>query len=214
MERDIEVATPVELQEIRSHKFILGVYARSMGFCCSPSCFQFLRHLLATMKKQISLLEKTGLLSVIFKLKIKCTCISYMYIRLVPTTCHGAACNCYMYKCPTNTWPNFATQRRRTCDDNGDDDNDKGGDHNICLVGFYMSEFNIWFYLKCTCPEKIHLFKRLFKVEQNVVFLFVIYFFVPETGLQMISGESPDTMTGQIHFNSVTYRFWLVKLYS
>ena len=25
--------------------------------------------------------------------------------------------------------------------------------------------------------------------------------------------ESPDTMAGQIYFNSVTYRFWLVKLY-
>ena len=33
------------------------------------------------------------------------------------------------------------------------------------------------------------------------------------TGLEIISGESPDTMTGQIHFSSVTYRFWPVKLY-
>ena len=32
-------------------------------------------------------------------------------------------------------------------------------------------------------------------------------------GLEIISGESPDTMTGQIHFSSVTYRFWPVKLY-
>lgn len=27
-------------------------------------------------------------------------------------------------------------------------------------------------------------------------------------GLKIISGESPDTMTAQIHFTSVTYRFW------
>ena len=32
-------------------------------------------------------------------------------------------------------------------------------------------------------------------------------------GLEIISGESPDTMTGQIHFSSVTYRFWPFKLY-
>ena len=32
-------------------------------------------------------------------------------------------------------------------------------------------------------------------------------------GLEIISGESPDTMTGPIHFSSVTYRFWPVKLY-
>ena len=32
-------------------------------------------------------------------------------------------------------------------------------------------------------------------------------------GLEIISGESLDTMTGQIHFSSVTYRFWPVKLY-
>ena len=32
-------------------------------------------------------------------------------------------------------------------------------------------------------------------------------------GLEIVSGESPDTMTGQIHFRSVTYRFWPVKLY-
>ena len=31
------------------------------------------------------------------------------------------------------------------------------------------------------------------------------------TGLKIISKESPDTMTGQIHFGSVTYRFWPVK---
>ena len=30
-------------------------------------------------------------------------------------------------------------------------------------------------------------------------------------GLEVISGESPDTMTSQIHFSSVTYRFWPVK---
>ena len=29
--------------------------------------------------------------------------------------------------------------------------------------------------------------------------------------LEKISGEPSDTMTGQIHFNSVTYRFWPVK---
>ena len=29
--------------------------------------------------------------------------------------------------------------------------------------------------------------------------------------LEIISGEPSDTMTGQIHFNSVTYRFWPVK---
>ena len=27
-------------------------------------------------------------------------------------------------------------------------------------------------------------------------------------GLKITSGESPDTMTAQIHFTSVTYRFW------
>ena len=32
-------------------------------------------------------------------------------------------------------------------------------------------------------------------------------------GLEIISGESPDTMTGPIHFSSVTNRFWPVKLY-
>ena len=32
-------------------------------------------------------------------------------------------------------------------------------------------------------------------------------------GLEIISGESPDTMTAQIHFSSVTYSFWPVKLY-
>ena len=32
------------------------------------------------------------------------------------------------------------------------------------------------------------------------------------TGLEIISVGSPDTMTSQIHFNSVTYHFWLVKL--
>ena len=32
-------------------------------------------------------------------------------------------------------------------------------------------------------------------------------------GLKIISGESLDIMTNQIHFNSVTYCFWLVKLY-
>ena len=31
------------------------------------------------------------------------------------------------------------------------------------------------------------------------------------SGLEIISGESPDTMTSQIHFSSVTYRFWPVK---
>ena len=31
------------------------------------------------------------------------------------------------------------------------------------------------------------------------------------TRLEIISGETSDTMTGQIHFNSVTYRFWPVK---
>ena len=31
------------------------------------------------------------------------------------------------------------------------------------------------------------------------------------SGLEMISRESPDTMTGQIHFSSVTCRFWPVK---
>ena len=29
--------------------------------------------------------------------------------------------------------------------------------------------------------------------------------------LEIISGEPSDTMTGQIHFSSVTYRFWPVK---
>ena len=33
------------------------------------------------------------------------------------------------------------------------------------------------------------------------------------SGLEIISRESPDTMTGPIHFSSVTYRFWPVKLY-
>lgn len=71
-ERDIEVVTPVEVQEIRFHEFTLGICARSMGFCCSPSWFQFLRHLLNELskRKQISLVEKTDILSVIFKLKI------------------------------------------------------------------------------------------------------------------------------------------------
>ena len=31
------------------------------------------------------------------------------------------------------------------------------------------------------------------------------------SGLEIISGESPDTMTSQIHFSSVMYRFWPVK---
>ena len=31
------------------------------------------------------------------------------------------------------------------------------------------------------------------------------------TRLEIISGETSDTMIGQIHFNSVTYRFWPVK---
>ena len=35
-----------------------------------------------------------------------------------------------------------------------------------------------------------------------------------QAGLEIISGESPDTMTGQIHFSSVMYRFWPVKLLS
>ena len=35
----------------------------------------------------------------------------------------------------------------------------------------------------------------------------------PTPGLEIISGESPDMMTGPIHFSSVTYRFWPVKLY-
>ena len=30
-------------------------------------------------------------------------------------------------------------------------------------------------------------------------------------GLEIISGESLDTMTSQIHFSSVTYCFWSVK---
>ena len=47
----------------------------------------------------------------------------------------------------------------------------------------------------CKCVQK--------KVEKTVL----------ETGLEIISGESPDTMTGPIHFSSVTYRFWPVKLY-
>ena len=34
---------------------------------------------------------------------------------------------------------------------------------------------------------------------------------VRETRLEIISREPSDTMTGQIHFNSVTYRFWPVK---
>ena len=29
--------------------------------------------------------------------------------------------------------------------------------------------------------------------------------------LEIISGESSDTMTSQIHFSSVMYRFWPVK---
>ena len=29
--------------------------------------------------------------------------------------------------------------------------------------------------------------------------------------LKIISGEPSDMMTGQIHFSSVTYRFWPVK---
>ena len=33
------------------------------------------------------------------------------------------------------------------------------------------------------------------------------------SGLEIISRESPDMMTGQIHFSSVTNRFWPVKLY-
>ena len=28
------------------------------------------------------------------------------------------------------------------------------------------------------------------------------------SGLKITSGESPDTMTAQIHFTSVRYRFW------
>ena len=32
-----------------------------------------------------------------------------------------------------------------------------------------------------------------------------------EPGLKIISRESPDTTTGQIHFSLVTYRFWPVK---
>ena len=36
---------------------------------------------------------------------------------------------------------------------------------------------------------------------------------VEKAGLEIISRESPDTMTGQIHFSSVTYRFSPVKLY-
>ena len=31
------------------------------------------------------------------------------------------------------------------------------------------------------------------------------------SGLEIISGESSDTMTSQIHFSSVMYRFWPVK---
>ena len=47
---------------------------------------------------------------------------------------------------------------------------------------------------------------------QNICPLFVCRM-KRNTGLEIISGESPDTMTGQIHFSSVTYRFWPVKLY-
>ena len=32
-------------------------------------------------------------------------------------------------------------------------------------------------------------------------------------GLEIISRESPDMMTGQIHFSSVMYCFWLVQFY-
>ena len=36
--------------------------------------------------------------------------------------------------------------------------------------------------------------------------------FLPKNArLEIISGEPSDTMTGQIHFNSVTCRFWPVK---
>ena len=31
-------------------------------------------------------------------------------------------------------------------------------------------------------------------------------------GLEIISGESPDMMTGQIHFSSLMYHFWPVKI--
>ena len=45
---------------------------------------------------------------------------------------------CYMYKYPPNQYlAHFAIQRRCTCNDNGDNDNDIGGDDNIYLVGFY-----------------------------------------------------------------------------
>ena len=48
---------------------------------------------------------------------------------------------CNMYKYPTDQYlAHFAIQRRCTCNDNGDDDNDKGGNDKmfICLVGFNM----------------------------------------------------------------------------
>ena len=45
--------------------------------------------------------------------------------------------------------------------------------------------------------------------KKNLITLFVT--FMTFSRLEIISGEPSDTVTGQIHFNSVTYRFWPVK---
>ena len=47
---------------------------------------------------------------------------------------------------------------------------------------------------------------RMLVVQCKVIILIII------TWLEIISGESLDTMTGQNHFSSVMYHFWPVKL--
>ena len=53
--------------------------------------------------------------------------------------------------------------------------------------------------------------KQMCKENKNSHLEVWTYIMITSSRLKIISGEPSDTMTGQIHFSSVTYRFWPVK---
>ena len=79
----------------------------------------------------------------------------------------------------------------------------------VRLVGFCTKDEckNLWLNCCVSCLNRKAQGKPL--LSQYDLYLSKM---TSLTGLERISGGSPDTMTGQIHFNSVTYYFWLVKL--
>ena len=82
----------------------------------------------------------------------------------------------------------------------------------INISWLLLSDLSLFIHVKSCCKYVTcgKLPRHYTVMILNCALLFVVHD-ICSSGLKIISVESPDTMTGQFHFSSVTYRFWAVK---